>query len=113
MANSPKTGAQRNELLNRALDLLGPLTRFARTELSAYEAMGYLPRGELHPEEIVDTALLEALQHSEEAPRKRLYPWLRGFVRRVVRREARAARRRGNDRSLFEPIGTGRADERR
>jgi RNA polymerase sigma factor (sigma-70 family) len=96
----------RSALVDRILPLFRPLLSHARVELRAHEALGEIPPGEISPEEIVDEALLQALDHAGEAPDDALYPWLRRFVRRAIERAARAGRRRRREVSLETPIGT-------
>jgi RNA polymerase sigma factor (sigma-70 family) len=93
--------------------LMQPITNYARRELQAHEALGEIPPGELAPEDIVDVALLDALQHASEAPSDRLYPWLRRFVRRAIEREARQRQRQPREVSLETPLGTQWPDEGR
>jgi RNA polymerase sigma factor (sigma-70 family) len=99
----------RSAFVERAVALLRPLLNFARSEVEAQVALGNLPPGAVSPEDVVDEALLEALRHVDEAPQDRLYPWLRGFVRRAIGRQVEeAGRRRQEERSLYEPIDTDR-----
>src|SRR5438105_1432277 len=111
---APRSGppgvVDRSAFVDRVVGLLRPLLNYARAELRAHEALGDLPPGAVAPEDIVDTALLAALRRADEAPDNRLYPWLRGFVRRAIAREVAAAHRR-RARSLFDPIGIGRPEE--
>jgi RNA polymerase sigma factor (sigma-70 family) len=95
----------------RSVAHLGKLLRFARVELSAREALGYLPPGDLRPEEIVDAALLDALEHADDAPADGLYGWLRGFVRRAIEREVAAARPRRRYRYLEAPARPPRVED--
>jgi len=90
--------------------LLRPLLNYARGELHAEEALGNLPRGMVRPEDLVDAALAEAIARAGEAPRDRLYPWLRQLVRRALAREVAEARRHRRERSLDEPVGSGWPD---
>ena len=77
----------RSALVERILPLLRLLLSYARVELRAREALGDIPPGEYSPEDIVDEALLRAIEHADEAPEDRLYPWLRRFVRQAIERE--------------------------
>lgn len=90
---------------------LRPLLNYARIELQAAEARGDLPFGELRAEDLVDSALVDALadhRHLESLPP---YPTLRRLVRRALTREIKARRRVPRTRSLDEPIGRGVPDE--
>jgi RNA polymerase sigma factor (sigma-70 family) len=78
------------------------LLNFARDEIRAHEALGRLEPGQLRPEDIVDEALLDAMQSPEQPPRGRMYPWLRDLVRRAVER---LVKQHPRHRSLFEPVG--------
>jgi DNA-directed RNA polymerase specialized sigma24 family protein len=80
---------------------LRPLLNFARDEIHAQEALGRLEPGQPRPEDIVDEALLDAMQSPAQLPPGRTYPWLRDLVRRVVEREVKHPQHR----SLFEPVG--------
>jgi RNA polymerase sigma factor (sigma-70 family) len=88
----------------RSVAHLGRLLGYARIELSAQEALGNLPRGDVQPEDVVDAALLDALANADEAPAEGFYPWLRGFVRRAIDREVAAARPRRRQRSVDGPL---------
>jgi RNA polymerase sigma factor (sigma-70 family) len=92
---------------------LRPLLKYARSEIDAYEALGWLPPGQLRAEDVVDAGLVEALQHAHEAPQPERgeFAWLRRFVQRALRREVEQFRRRRGERSLFEPVGIGRRDQ--
>jgi hypothetical protein len=68
--------------VERAEKYVRPLLNYARDEVRAYEAFGALHRGEVAPEEVVDEALSDALQHDLKRP-QRIYPQLRKLVRRV------------------------------
>lgn len=93
-------------LIERIMPLYGLLLRHARQELRAQEALGQIPPGTILPEDIVDDALMQALDHAEEAPRDPLYPWLRRFVRQAIERAAREGRRHRREASFETPIGT-------
>ncbi|MGE3231755.1 MAG: sigma factor-like helix-turn-helix DNA-binding protein [Hyphomicrobium sp.] len=110
-AASRQAGTERPALVERTMEVLRPLLNYARSEVRMHEAVGDLIPGTINPEEVVDAAVLEALQQADEAPAGRIYPWLRHLVRRVVQREVAAARRRRRERSLEQPIGTNRRDD--
>jgi RNA polymerase sigma factor (sigma-70 family) len=95
----------------RSVAYLGRLLRYARVEISAQEALGNLPRGDVRPEEVVDAALLDALTDAEEAPVEGLYPWLRGFVRRAIDREVAAARPRRRQRYIEASVRPERLED--
>jgi RNA polymerase sigma factor (sigma-70 family) len=97
----------------RSVAHLGRLLRYARVELSAQEALGNLPGGDVRPEDVVDAALLDALAHADEAPAEGLYPWLRGFVRRAIDREVAAARPRRRHRHVDAPVRAERLEDDR
>jgi len=101
----------RKSLADQAIAHLNRLLNYARTELRAREALGDLPPGAVRPEDVVDAALLEALEQAARAPEDGLYPWLRRLVRRAIARAVADWRRRRRERSLFEPVGSGRPDE--
>jgi RNA polymerase sigma factor (sigma-70 family) len=95
----------------RSVAHLGRLLRYARIELSAQEAIGNLPLGDVQPEDVVDAALLDALAQADEAPVDGFYPWLRGFVRRAMDREVAAARPRRRQRSVEGPVRPERVED--
>jgi RNA polymerase sigma factor (sigma-70 family) len=101
----------RRAFAERSVGYLSKLLRYARVELGAQEALGLIPPGELQPEDIVDAALLDALERADEAPSEGLYPWLRGFVRRAIEREVRAARPRRRYRYLEAPVRPPRVED--
>jgi len=101
----------RRSFAERSVVHLSRLLRYARVELSAQEALGNLPRGDVRPEDVVDAALLDALMDAEEAPAEGLYPWLRGFVRRAIDREVAAARRRRGARYLEGSVRPERLED--
>jgi RNA polymerase sigma factor (sigma-70 family) len=101
----------RRTFAERSVAHLSRLLRYARVELSAQEALGNLPRGDVRPEDVVDAALLDALTDADEAPAEGLYPWLRRFVRRAIDREVAAARLRRRDRYLEAPVRPERLED--
>jgi RNA polymerase sigma factor (sigma-70 family) len=101
----------RRTFARRSVAHLSRLLRYARVELSAQEALGNLPRGDIRPEDVVDAALLDALTDAVEAPAEGLYPWLRRFVRRAIDREVAAARPRRRYRSLDASVRPERLED--
>lgn len=96
---------------DRVLGYLRPLLSFALASIRAQEALGRLRPGALRAEELVDSALAEALSRAAEAPGdERLYPWLRRFVRRALERELERARKLRTV-SLEEPVRGRRGRE--
>ena len=102
---------ERLTFAERSVAHLGRLLRYARIELSAQEALGNLPVGDVRPEDVVDAALLDALTEADEAPAEGLYPWLRGFVRRAIDREVAAARPRRRQRYIEAPVRPERLED--
>ena len=89
-----------------AIKYLRPLVNYARRRIRYYESTGELAPGFVHPIEVVDQALVEALRRYRELPPDSpLYPWLRRFVRRVLNNLVREARQRRREISLEQPIG--------
>jgi RNA polymerase sigma factor (sigma-70 family) len=104
-------GDGRLSFAERSVAHLGRLLRYARVELSAQEALGNLPRGDVRPEDVVDAALLDALADADEAPVEGFYPWLRGYVRRAIDREVAAARPRRRHRYTEAPVRPERLED--
>jgi RNA polymerase sigma factor (sigma-70 family) len=105
------SGPSRGAFAERIVAHLSELLRYARVELSAHEALGLLPSGDIRPEDVVDAALLDALERADEAPAEGLYPWLRGFVHRAIEREVAAARPRRRYRYLEAPVRPPRVED--
>ncbi len=96
---------QRRVLAAQLVEHVRPLRRFIRRELARSISLGTIPPNTLSEDELIDTVLVRALQHANDAPQQGLFRWLRRLARRVIRSSIDAERRRiEHERSLEEPV---------
>lgn len=96
----------RKRIAQHLLSHLRPLQRFVRRELRRWTGLRGLAPEAIAEEEVLDTVILRALDRATEAPERGFWRWLRGLVRREIRRRIDdELRRLHHERSLEEPVG--------
>lgn len=82
-----------NPLEQDILANLGPLRDFINRQLQLREGYGDLKRREVLPDEILDQAVISALEQGAKPAGQAAYPWLRGLARRALDRALADAQR--------------------